>query len=187
MDSETKVRNDREKKQRRKKIRRVIITILIIALVIVGIYIYNYRISNGVFPWQNKAVNSFTPTTSQTTVREETYTTSIDVSGSVVAIDTQKVQFRATGSVTSVLVKEGDRVTKGQLLATLDDSDQQYEIANLEKQLESAKKGGSTSNRDIELMQMRLDNAKKKLNNLNAYADFDGVVVSVSIRQDDYY
>ena len=187
MDSETKVRRDREKKIRRKKVRRVILIILGIAVLIAGIRIYNYRMTNVVFPWQKKASNSFTPTTSQTTIREETYITSIDVSGSVEAYDTQKVQFRATGSVTSVLVKEGDRVKAGQLLATLDDSDQQYEIANLEKQLESAKLGGTTSSKDIELLQMRLDNAKKKLNNLNAYADFDGVVVSVSIRQDDYY
>lgn len=187
MDSETKVRRDREKKIRRKKIRRIILIILGIVVVIAGIRIYNYRMTNGIFPWQKKAQSSFTPTTSQTTVREETYVTSIDVSGSVEAYDTQKVQIRATGSVTSVLVKEGDRVTKGQLLATLDDSDQNYEIANLEKQLESAKMNGTTSTRDIELMQMRVDNAKKKLDNLKAYADFDGVVVSVSIREGDYY
>ena len=113
--------------------------------------------------------------------------TSIDVSGSVEAFDTQKVQMRANGSVTEVYVKEGDRVKKGQLLATLDDSDEQYEVANIEKQLETAKLGGTTSARDIELMEMRLDSAKKRLENMKAYADFDGVVVKVDIRQDDYY
>ena len=36
-------------------------------------------------------------------------------------------------------------------------------------------------------MEMRLDSAKKRLENMKAYADFDGVVVKVDIRQDDYY
>ncbi|MBP5756987.1 MAG: efflux RND transporter periplasmic adaptor subunit [Spirochaetales bacterium] len=185
--NETMVRRDREKKLRRKKIRRTIITLLLIILVIVGIWIYNYRISKGVFPWQDDKSSSSGPVMSQTTIREETYVTSIDVSGSVVAFDTQKVQMRANGSVTEVYVKEGDRVKKGQLLATLDDSNEQYEVANLEKQLETAKMGGTTSARDIELMEMRLDSAKSKLDNMKAYADFDGVVVSVPIREGDYY
>ena len=185
--NETLVRNDREKKLRRKKIRRTILTILLIVLVIAGIWVYNYRISKGVFPWQEEKSSSSTQTMSKTTIREETYVTSIDVSGSVVAYDTQKVQMRADGSVTDVYVKEGDRVKKGQLLATLDDSDEQYEVANYEKQIETAKLGGTTSARDIELMEMRLDSAKKKLDNMKAYADFDGVVVTVDIREGDYY
>ncbi len=185
--NETLVRTDREKKLRRKKIRRTILTILLILLVIAGIWVYNYRLSKGVFPWQAQKSTSNAPTMSKTTIREETYVTSIDVSGSVVAFDTQKVQMRANGSVTEVYVKEGDRVKKGQLLATLDDSDEQYEVANYAKQIETAKLGGTTSARDIELMEMRLDSAKKKLDNMKAYADFDGVVVSVSIREGDYY
>ena len=185
--NETLVRTDREKKLRRKKIRRTILTILLILLVIAGIWVYNYRLSKGVFPWQAQKNTSNAPTMSKTTIREETYVTSIDVSGSVVAFDTQKVQMRANGSVTEVYVKEGDRVKKGQLLATLDDSDEQYEVANYAKQIETAKLGGTTSARDIELMEMRLDSAKKKLDNMKAYADFDGVVVSVSIREGDYY
>jgi len=189
MDSELKVRKDREKKIRRRRIRRIIIAVILIALVICGIWIYNVKMKTGEWPWASKKASSslMTPTVSRTTVREDSYTTSIDISGSVEAYDTQKVQMRATGAVTSVLVKEGDRVKKGQLLATLDDSDFRYEVANLEKQVETAKRNGTTSARDIELLEMRLDSAKTKLDNVNAYADFDGVVISVSIRVDDYY
>ena len=187
MDNEALVRRDREKKLKRKKIRRTILIILGIFILLAGIWVYNYRISKGSFPWQKEESSSSGPSTSQTTIREETYMTSIDVSGSVEAFDTQKVQMRSDGSVVGVYVKEGDRVKKGQLLATLDDSDEQYEVANIEKQLETAKLGGTTSARDIELMEMRLDSAKKRLENMKAYADFDGVVVKVDIRQDDYY
>ncbi|MBQ3698156.1 MAG: efflux RND transporter periplasmic adaptor subunit [Spirochaetales bacterium] len=187
MDNESKVRNERARKLRRKRTRQLIISLIIMAVLAAGIWVYNYRMQNGIFPWQTKEDTSDIDSISTTTVREESYHTSIDVSGSVVAYDTQKVQIRGTGAVTGVFVSEGDRVKKGQLLATVDDSDQQYEVANMEKQIETAKMGGTTSARDIELLEMRLDSARKKLDNMKAYADFDGVVVSVSIREGDYY
>ena len=190
MDNERIVRDEKARKMRKKKIRTWIITFLILGVLAAGWWIYTYKMNNGVFPWQQtkeKAAAAAKENVSTTTVRRETYHTSIDVSGSVVAFDTQKVQIRGTGAVTGVFVSEGDRVKKGQLLASVDDSDQQYELANLEKQLETARMSGTTSARDIELLEMRLDSAKNKLDNMNAYADFDGVVVSVSIREGDYY
>ena len=190
MDNERIVRDEKARKLRKKKVRTWIITILIMGVVAAGWWIYTYKMDNGVFPWQQTeeaAAAAAKETVSTTTVRRESYHTSIDVSGSVVAFDTQKVQIRGTGAVTGVFVSEGDRVKKGQLLATVDDSDQQYELANLEKQIETARMSGTTSARDIELLEMRLDSARKKLDNMKAYADFDGVVVSVSIREGDYY
>ena len=190
MDNERIVRDEKARKLRGKRIRTWIIIILIAAVLIALWRIYSYKMDKGVFPWQQTeeaSSASARESVSTTTVRKESYHTSIDVSGSVVAFDTQKVQIRGTGAVTGVFVSEGDRVTKGQLLATVDDSDQQYELANLEKQIETARMSGTTSARDIELLEMRLDSARKKLDNMKAYADFDGVVVSVSIREGDYY
>ena len=190
MDNERIVRAEKARKMRKKKIRTWIITFLILGVLAAGWWIYTYKMDNGVFPWQQtkeKAAAAAKENVSTTTVRRETYHTSIDVSGSVVAFDTQKVQIRGTGAVTGVFVSEGDRVKKGQLLASVDDSDQRYEVASIEKQLETAKMGGTTSARDIELLEMRLDSAKNKLDNMNAFADFDGVVVQVSIREGDYY
>lgn len=187
MDNEKIIRNAMAKKLRKKRIRSLIIGIVILAVVSTVWWIYTYKMTNDVFPWEAKKAAAKEDTISTTTVRRESYHTSIDVSGSVVAYDTQKVQIRGTGAVTGVFVSEGDRVRKGQLLATVDDSDQQYEVASIEKQLETAKMGGTTSARDIELLEMRLDSARKKLENMNATADFDGVVVQVSIREGDYY
>ncbi len=190
MDNERIARDEKARKLRKKRIRTWIITILIMGALATIWWIYTYKMDKGVFPWQQTeeaAAAAAKESVSTTTVRRESYHTSIDVSGSVVAFDTQKVQIRGTGAVTGVFVSEGDRVVKGQLLATVDDSDQQYELANLEKQVETARMSGTTSARDIELLEMRLDSARKKLDNMKAYADFDGVVVSVSIREGDYY
>jgi len=185
-DNENKVLNERKRKLKRRKIRTVVILILV-AVVLFGLFeCYSFYMQNGRWPWKKESAPSVVQELT-TQAYESRYSTQIDISGSVQAIDTQEVKIRATGAVTGVYVEEGDRVVKGQLLATVDDTDQQYTVANLEKQIEVARVSGSTSKRDIELLEMQLDSAKKKLEYTKAYANFDGVVVSVSISEGDYF
>lgn len=185
-DNENKVLNERKRKLKRRKIRTVVILVLV-AVVLFGLFeCYSFYMQNGRWPWKKEATPSVVQELT-TQAYESRYSTQIDISGSVQAIDTQEVKIRATGAVTGVYVEEGDRVVKGQLLATVDDTDQQYTVANLEKQIEVARVSGSTSKRDIELLEMQLDSAKKKLEYTKAYANFDGVVVSVSISEGDYF
>lgn len=185
-DNEGKVLNDRKRKLKRRKIRTVV-TLVLVTVVLFGLFeCYSFYMQNGRWPWKKEAATSAVQELT-TQAYESRYNTQIDISGSVQAIDTQEVKIRATGAVTGVYVEEGDRVVKGQLLATVDDTDQQYTVANLEKQIEVARVSGSTSKRDIELLEMQLDSAKKKLEYTKAYANFDGVVVSVSISEGDYF
>jgi multidrug efflux system membrane fusion protein len=48
---------------------------------------------------------------------------SVEATGTVKAVHTSAVSARVMGAVTSLLVREGDRVEKGQLLLTIDDRD----------------------------------------------------------------
>lgn len=184
-ENENKVLNDRRKKQQKKKRRTVVILVLVAVLLFALFECYSFYMQNGRWPWDKEKVSFVQETFTQ--AYESKYSTQIDVSGSVAAIDTQEVKIRATGAVTGVYVQEGDRVVKGQLLATVDDTDQQYTVANLEKQIEVAKVSGTTSRRDIELLEMQLESARKKVEYTKAYANFDGVVVSVSISEGDYF
>ena len=185
-DNENKVLNERKRKLKRRKVRTAVILVLV-AVVLFGLFeCYSFYMQNGRWPWKKEAAPSLVQELT-TQAYESRYNTQIDISGSVQAIDTQEVKIRATGAVTGVYVEEGDRVVKGQLLATVDDTDQQYTVANLEKQIEVARVSGTTSQRDIELLEMQLDSAKKKLEYTKAYANFDGVVVSVSISEGDYF
>ena len=177
----------RRKNKRKKIIKKAVIWAFVLIFVVFGLFAYNYKLKNSRWPWQKEVVKDPMDSMVKTKVYESIYETSIDVSGSLSAYDTQNVMLRATGSVTGVFVEEGDKVTKGQLLATVDNTDQSYTVADIEKQIESAKISGQTSKRDIELLEMRLDSAKQKLDNTKAYANFDGVVVSVKIDKDDYY
>ena len=66
------------------------------------------------------------------TANVETYENIIEISGTVAAAQEQTLQARSAGTVTAVYVKAGDRVSKGDIIIQLDDSEQIY---NLEKHM----------------------------------------------------
>ncbi len=63
----------------------------------------------------------------------------IETSGTVKAKTTSIVASRIMGTITSVKVKEGDRVQAGQVLATIDDSDIVQRVKAAEKGVEAAR------------------------------------------------
>ncbi len=63
----------------------------------------------------------------------------IETSGTVKARTTSIVASRTMGTITSITVKEGDRVRAGQVLATIDDSDLVQRVRAAEKGVEAAR------------------------------------------------
>jgi len=176
----------RKRSKRIRTIRRAIIWTVIIIAVIYGLFAYNFHLRNSRWPWQ-EAVETTDNELVRTKVYLDTYTTDVDISGYVQAYQTQEVMIRSTGAVKAVYVKEGDRVKKGQLLAETDSTNQSYNVRDIEWQIEKAKISGSYSDKDMELLEMRLETAKQQLENTKAYANFDGIVVKVSISEGDYF
>ena len=115
---------------------------------------------------------------------ESEFTSSVDMSGYLEAADTQSVQFRSTGAITGVFVKVGDKVKKGDLLATIDDTNQKYNLIKLEQDIEKAQY--TASDREIELLKLQYQNAVNNLEYTRAVAHFDGVVTDVNIATGDY-
>lgn len=118
------------------------------------------------------------------TAYESVFTSSIDISGYLEAADLQNVQFRSTGAITGVFVEVGDIVKKGDLLATIDDTSSRYNLLRAEQELEKARK--TASERELELLELNLQNAKNNMEYTKATAYFDGVVVEVNIAEGDY-
>jgi len=176
----------RKRSRRIRTIRRAVIWTVIIVAVVYGLFAYNFHLQNSRWPWQ-EAVETTESELVRTKVYLDTYTTNVDISGYVQAYQTQEVMIRSTGAVKAVYVKEGDRVKKGQLLAETDSTSQSYNVRDIEWQIERAKISGSYSDKDMELLEMKLDSAKQQLENTKAYANFDGVVVKVSISEGDYF
>ena len=183
--TEERVKASLKKKLRKRRIKRLITWIIVLVIIGIGVYSYRFYKSNGRLPFtsaERLAQAAATVTAVQeTTVREIEFTQTIDISGNVEAFQTQKVMFRSTGAVTGVFVAEGDTVEKGELLATIDDTTQTYNLANIDSQLEEARLQGSQ--RQVELLERQRTMALNNLDYTRSYANFDGVVATVSHRR----
>jgi multidrug efflux pump subunit AcrA (membrane-fusion protein) len=87
-------------------------------------------------------VNPFGATATATRVTAAattgTIVASVSISGSVASSSVNELNFGATGTVTAVNVKPGDKVTAGELLAAIDDSLLQAQVATAEANLAAA-------------------------------------------------
>ena len=118
-------------------------------------------------------------------VTSNTYTQIIDISGYVEPYDSQTLRFRSTGAVTGVFVEEGDHVRKGQLLASIDNTQQLAALQEIRDQIEEAELSGSV--RDLRLLRLRETNAENSLEYTNIVAPFDGEVASVDVDEGDFF
>lgn len=76
---------------------------------------------------------------------------SIEAAATIKATTIGAVSSKVMGTVTSVLVKEGQRVKKGQTLLTMDDSDMAQKVAGAEAGLKEADFGLESARRQAEL------------------------------------
>ncbi len=118
------------------------------------------------------------------TVTRSSYVKSIDISGNVEAYDKQEANFRASGSVTSVRVKVGDNVLKGQILATIDDSAQRANLYEIENKLQEAEISGAV--KEVELLKLKKASYEQQLENTTLKANFDGIVSDVDVSENNY-
>ncbi|TBX70714.1 efflux RND transporter periplasmic adaptor subunit [Flavobacterium silvisoli] len=76
---------------------------------------------------------------SVTTVKDTLFTHYLDIQGSVNTKENILVQPEFSGTLTSLTVKAGDRVTKGQVLGRVDDAGMSQQLASAENQYALAK------------------------------------------------
>ena len=121
---------------------------------------------------------------------------SVSGSGLVTAEQTSDLAFQTSGTVTQILVKAGDTVTPGQVLARLDDRAWQAQVANAQAALDSAKarlqqaQQGNAKPEDIAAAQAQLDQVQANYNKTVAgpsAADLAAAEASVSSAQAAYY
>lgn len=128
---------------------------------------------------------SIVPVEREAVVTSNTYTQVIDISGYVEPYDSQTLRFRSTGAVTGVYVEEGDRVVKGQPLASIDNTQQLASLQEIRDQIEEAELSGSE--RDLALLRLRETNAMNALEYTDIVAPFDGEVASLDVDEGDYF
>lgn len=85
-----------------------------------------------------------------------------------------QIVAKSAGEVVSLTVKEGDRVTKDQVIGSFEETDMATQIENARIGVENAKNA-------VETAQLSLDNAKKRLEDYTITAPIDGTVIEKNL------
>lgn len=117
-------------------------------------------------------------------VRTETYENAIEIAGTVSAAKSQTLKSLNDGTVIAVYKKEGDYVKTGELIVQLDDTEQQYNLANLDYEISVAKQNQTSGK--IKLMQTQRKSLVRKIEDRRISATFDGIIASLDVDPGDY-
>jgi RND family efflux transporter MFP subunit len=125
------------------------ILIILVCVVVIGI-ILGVALTRGATP---KATFATVNVTRGDVVK------TVLVDGNLVVPDKAYLSFGVTGTVTEVLVAEGDNVTEGQILARLDAQSLNSSVDMAELQVEIAENQVKAARASYEIAQLNLDNA----------------------------
>lgn len=179
---EKKIREAEARRKRKKRIKGIVgwlVVILIVALVLIWFLVMKKQSEEKIKQLQDSQKKS------EYTLSLTEFDESIDISGHVEPLDIYDAKFRSTGVVTGVFVKEGDEVEEGTLLATIDDTQQEMNLKDIENQIAEAKINGSL--RNLEILEMRKKNYENALEYTKLVAPFSGIVTSVGVKENDYF
>jgi RND family efflux transporter MFP subunit len=159
------------------KSRRWILWLLVACLPVIGggTYLYWGRRKAAADPAAAPAVYE---------VQAVTRSSAIDVTGHLEPVESEDIGFAASGKVARVYVKEGDRVRAGDLIAELDDSQQRYDLADLDYKIEKAKISGSQS--ELKLLQLEREMKQAALQENKVWTTISGIVSNVDVREGEY-
>jgi macrolide-specific efflux system membrane fusion protein len=114
--------------------RRTFLINSVLSALLVGGGTWAYTLLNS-----DGAGSTGTSTARTGTVAQGTVTATVTASGTVASATTMNHNFVTSGTVTSIKVAVGDKVTKGQLLATVDDTDTAQALETATENLADAK------------------------------------------------
>jgi membrane fusion protein, macrolide-specific efflux system len=116
-------------------------------------------------------------------VSRGTVVSSVSATGSVASANSRDLDFGTSGTVDTIKVQVGDKVKKGQLLATLDDASARDQLRSAQAALDAAESGDtSTPSGYAGYVQAKTsyDSAKRALDGTELKAPFSGTVVAVN-------
>jgi len=142
---------------------KIIIGLLI--LTAVGLIIYNSSFV------QKKLASNSTSVQRTANVKKGDIKVTVSGSGAVYFVQSQETVSKVDGIVKKVYFKEGDKVKAGDLLAELDDSDQQGKVQDASNSLAQTELSNNSAYSDLE--------------NLTINAPFNGQVTGISVSKGD--
>lgn len=129
--------------------------------------------------------------------------TNLRVSGQISSTHSGAASFKAAGHISKIIVQEGDRVKRGQILAQLDDEEARLKLRSAQEQLEQSqrnlrreeqlKRENATTEVSFEnvnhantLAQIALETAQKDLRDTKLLAPYDAVIAQKIKSEGEY-
>ena len=132
-------------KKGRRWVRPLIISVVVIVAVVTALLILAGR-GNQV---------DWTEAYRRTTVQAVVFQDVVEVSGNIEPLRARDLAFPVAGKVVTVAAEEGESVSRGALLARLDDRAARYELSAVEANLERIRVAGSS--RELQLQELERD------------------------------
>lgn len=117
------------------------------------------------------------------TVTRETYENAIEISGTVLAAQEQKLQALSSGTVVNVYVVQGDTVKKGDTIMQLDDTEQVYNLAKHDYDMATTRIVGAA--RELQLKETQRLSLLRKIEDRKVVATFDGIIAEIDVKVGD--
>ncbi len=156
------------------------IGVVVVALALLGGGAY-MAWAKGYVPWLKTATPTASSTTLQTaTVTQGNLSITADGTGVLVASDEVSLAFESSGTVTELLVKVGDQVQAGDVLAHIDDTEARNAVIAAELSVLSARKAlkdaGDTASLDQAVSQAELQVAQAQAKLATAQSNLDDLL-----------
>lgn len=120
--------------------------------------------ATGVVLWRMNATGTSAATTQRTfTVSEQTISDTVGATGTVEPLHRADLSFSSSGTVTRVLVAVGDKVSKGDRLAVIDDDSLQADLDAANADFQAAKDDLATAEDDSDSTTAELAAARSKV------------------------
>ena len=174
--------------------KKIITTVLVIAVLggTIGYVLTNNKKSNEA-KQEAVAAGEGAVAVKAETVAKQAYSLDFTANGNLIAAQDLKLMSEANGRIISINVKEGDRVTKGQTLATIESTYASIDLANAQealakyksdqKRLEASFKTGGVTSSQVDENNLAVKNAenmvsqaKKRLSDNTIKAPISGVI-----------
>lgn len=116
-------------------------------------------------------------------VSRGTVVSSVSASGSVASANSRDLAFGTSGTVDTIKVQVGDKVKKGQLLATLDDASARDSLQSAQAALTAAEAGDTTTAAGYSSYvqaKASYDSAQREVDGTALTAPFSGTIIAVN-------
>lgn len=129
------------------------------------------------------SISAKSQSSSTYTVKSETYENSIEIAGTISAAEEQTLQALSDGTVLAVYVEKGDKVKKGDIIIQLDSTEQEYNLAKLEYDMDSSKITGAK--KQLQLQEIQKKSLLQKIEDRKVVATFDGIIADLDVNVGD--